>query len=106
MTENSHIVIIPDSGGCGHGSSTETLRYTAEKMPVPAVLVNVAILYTCEASENGIPCWHHADVDYITSENITRHLCKQCYNKLWKIVRASLQARVQNRLCDEKGRVA
>jgi hypothetical protein len=76
MTENSHIVIIPDSEGCGQGSSTETLRDTAEKMPVPAVLMNVPTLHTC------CLCWRHADFHYEHPLIETIHLCKLCQRQL------------------------
>ena len=48
----------------------------------PSTRVNVAEMQTCEASINGVPCWRHADEEYITSEDITKHLCKLHYSRI------------------------
>ena len=65
--------------------------------------LNVSILHTCEAQQDNMPCWHHADIEYLTSENITRHLCKQCYNRIWEMMLLTLRIRVQQ---EQKGCVA
>lgn len=53
----------------------------------------------CQASENGIPCWRHAEVAYKTCAWLnfpseTRYLCKMHYALLWRMVLTTLQERV------------
>jgi len=54
-------------------------------------------LPTCEASEDGIACWHHADEEYhtkaftmngISYPSEIRHVCKACYDRMWEIILA------------------
>jgi hypothetical protein len=62
---------------------------------------------TCEVIFAGVACWHHAEIPYVTSEDITKMICKQCYHKLWGSALHLLKVRVQRRLQqDEGGRVA
>ena len=77
--------------------------------------MNGETLHTCEASENGKECWHHAEIEYRTTAHVmggvyypseTHWLCKQCYDHMWDIILDLRDARVQMRLQDQGGRVA
>jgi hypothetical protein len=72
--------------------------------------MNARTLETCEAKENGIPCWRHADVPYLTSEDITRQLCKICFDKVFDdaihIRYLRLLQMLRDRDSEEGGRVA
>ena len=54
-------------------------------------------LPTCEAKENGVECWQHAEITYhtkaftmngISYPSETRHVCKACYKRMWEIILA------------------
>lgn len=62
-------------------SDTEPNLYT-----VHSTTVNVSILHTCEAREEGIECHAQATQLYTTSERITRHLCDYHFRKLLRII--------------------
>src|SRR5437764_14786883 len=88
------------------GKTDETPRFsTSTRYALP----------TCEASEDGICCWHHADEEYHTKPfrlngvfypGETVHLCKQCSDKVWHLTLLSLETRAKLRLMDEGGQVA
>ena len=60
-------------------------------------------LPTCEAKENGVCCWHHAEITYTTSQGEKRYLCKACYRRLWSIILAWHNARVET--LDAEGKI-
>lgn len=70
--------------------------------------LNAPFAHVCQASENGVECWRHAEVAYQTCAWLnfpseTRYLCKMHYALLWRMVLEVLKERVRE---DEKGRVA
>jgi hypothetical protein len=95
MSIQEHSVIIHYNGVPCHDDSLHH-----------STTMNGEILHTCEAQENGVPCWHHADVLYTTSEGIDRHLCKQCYRRMWEIILGWHDTRVETRLQEQGGQVA
>jgi hypothetical protein len=63
-------------------------------------------VHVCQASENGIPCWRHAEIAYKTTAWLdfpseTRFLCKMHYALLWRMVLANLKERVLTQECME-----
>jgi hypothetical protein len=95
MFDQEHDVII-------HYNSTTCIGNFTEQL----ISDSTDTLYstTCEASENGVACWHHADLVYTTSEGIDKHLCKQCYGRMWGVALKWHKARVQT--LEEEGQVA
>ncbi len=77
-------------------SITRALRTLPENTSY-STTKNEPHLYFCEASEDGIACWHHADEEYhtkaftmngISYPSEIRHVCKACYKRLWEIILA------------------
>lgn len=83
-----HYSSMPSVDGSPHHSITST-QYA---------------LPTCEAKPNGVCCWHHAEIEYVTSQNITKHLCKACYNRLWSVTLAWHHARKETLDAEERCR--
>jgi hypothetical protein len=102
----SHLIVTAFSGGVTSSSDRDSTQ------PQPhSITLNAPFLHSCYL------CWRHAEHEYNTTPcflkgvfypSVTRHLCKMHWLKLWETMLESLKARVQTqeRLHDEKGRVA
>jgi hypothetical protein len=94
-----------------HGSITRTSIGSDDPTPQYSITLNAPFLHSCYL------CFRHAEHEYPTTAcflngvfypSITRRLCKMHYRQVWEVMLESLKARVQTqeRLDDEKGRVA
>jgi hypothetical protein len=68
-----------------NGIITRAFRPLSENTP-HLTTINEYAPPTCEASENGVDCFRHAEYDYLTSTGETRYLCKLHWNAIWDII--------------------
>lgn len=103
-TFDSHTVIIPQCDDSGQSKNmripAENMRNTAQFAPYSTV-VNAPFVHSCQASENGVECWRHAEIAYRTASWLnfpseTRYLCKMHYALLWHMVLMSLLERAHS----------